>query len=137
MMRALCGKRHGIWIVHPFPCLSAVIDPGIGTFASDGVQRTPGVPAQRVPFALLLFGELFIRDEFLHGITPSRALRNHNTLTLICQILRKRLHFLKNRFSKSDKYGTLTVICFQRQGAPCLRFNSVETMLLRKLGEGK
>ena len=137
MMRALCGKRHGIWIVHPFPCLSAVIDPGIGTFAGDGVQRTPGIPAQRVPFALLLFGELFIRDEFLHGITPSRALRNHNTLTLICQILRKRLHFLKNLFSKSDKYGILTAIYFQRQGAPCLRFNSVETMLLRKLGEGK
>ena len=79
MIGVLYDKRHGIWIVHPFPCLSAVIGPGIGAFAGNGVQRAPGVPAQRVPLALLFFRELLIGNKFLHGIAPFRDLENINT----------------------------------------------------------
>ena len=45
----------------------SVIGPAVYRFSCDGVQVAPGLAFGPVEPAFLLFGELFIGDEFFHG----------------------------------------------------------------------
>ena len=62
------SKRHGIGIVLPVPCRFAVIGLGVRRFAGHRVDG-PGPVAGGVQLPLLLFRELLVGDEFLHGVS--------------------------------------------------------------------
>ena len=78
-------KRHGIWILHPFPCLFPVVSFGVRTFACNGVQHAPGASLHSVTPALLFFREFFIRDKLFHSVLLSNGLRYHSRPYTVCQ----------------------------------------------------
>ena len=57
----------------------SVICPAICRLSSDGVQFAPSPSPLGIAFPLLLFGELFIRNKFLHSLF---SFKNEFTITL-------------------------------------------------------
>ena len=68
LLAAQKQQRHGIGIVFPVPCRFAVIGFGICGFAGHRVQG-PGGAEGSVQLPPLLFRELFVGDEFFHGVS--------------------------------------------------------------------
>ena len=51
----------------PAPGFASVVGPAVFRFPGDGVPLAPGLAARLVKSALLLFGALFVGNEFFHG----------------------------------------------------------------------
>ena len=72
------SRKHGRGIImNPLPCFRSVVCFRVCGFSRYGIYSAPGTPALLIQLSLFLFGELLIRNKFLHADYLPKLWRNH------------------------------------------------------------